>query len=240
MYFICSTRFTRLLYCLYFCLALSIADLIWVVWRGVSSSHKLYRPYGVAGFFPEIFILTMCIAWHLGYLLSLDSQPCPIWTRWGLAHFFALAVLWVPAMLIRGLPLIVLPLRIFSEDLWINMRNLMSASTRPCLDNLSQFFLLSPSCRQVALSIRPLFSDGVLVGSSWTRGSFLIQRACKFLRDCFAIAISVPASCFSDSRSCCALTQKVSWRNLPFSLTVFNFCWRLSSYSIEEERLRYR
>ena len=91
-----------------FDLVLSIAALIRFIWRGVSSLHKVYQPYGAPGFCPRIFTFSMCVVQQVGYYLSLDSQPCLIWTHRASAHFFALTVLWVSTLLLRGLPLIVL------------------------------------------------------------------------------------------------------------------------------------
>ena len=60
----------------------------WGWQQGSSSSHKVYSPSGAVGFSMLVFF-TRCIIQHLRYLLSLDSHPFPIWTPWGLAHFFA-------------------------------------------------------------------------------------------------------------------------------------------------------
>ena len=89
-----------------FCLALASTALPGVVWRGGSSSNNFYAPSGAARFCPRIFIFTRYIVQQLGHSLFLASYICPIWTPWGLANFCTLAVLWVFAMLLRGLPLI--------------------------------------------------------------------------------------------------------------------------------------
>ena len=52
-------------------------------WCGFSSC-KFYPPTGTAGSCPGLFILKICVFWHLGCLLSLSSQPYIIWTHWGL------------------------------------------------------------------------------------------------------------------------------------------------------------
>ena len=72
----------------WFDLALSSAALLRVGWWGRFSPHKVYLTSGMAEFWPKIFNFTRCVVRHLGYLLPLDYQPCPIWTPWGLARFF--------------------------------------------------------------------------------------------------------------------------------------------------------
>ena len=65
-------------------LALFSAALLGVGWRGGFSSYIFPNVSITVGFLPwGCFILQGII--HLGYLLTLNSQPCPIWTfTWGL------------------------------------------------------------------------------------------------------------------------------------------------------------
>ena len=53
-------------------------SLLEVGWQRGSSSHKIYPLSDAAGLCPGNFIFTRSIVQNLGYLISLDSQPCPI------------------------------------------------------------------------------------------------------------------------------------------------------------------
>ena len=69
------------------CLAFSSAAILGVVCQVVSSSHKVYPPYGAAVFYLLGGGVERCVVQHLGYLIFLDYRPCPIWKPWGLVWF---------------------------------------------------------------------------------------------------------------------------------------------------------
>ena len=206
-----------------FYLALSSLALIGVGWRGGSSYHKVYPPLWRGWLLPWAFIFTRFVVRQLGYSISLDSQPCLIWTPWGPARFWAIAFLGVPTLLLRGLPSIIPSFRRCRRGLRSGMRDSRSASAQPVLEDPFRFSWRYPSCCQVASSIWLLLAGGVLVGSSWYRGSLLIKGLQSFWRDCFAIASDVPGSRFPTSCYCRLLTKKLHWSNLPFSPTGFLF-----------------
>ena len=62
------------------CPEISSAELLGVGRWGGFSSHSYPDVSITAGFCPGIFRFTRCVVRHLGYLLVLASQPCPIWT----------------------------------------------------------------------------------------------------------------------------------------------------------------
>ena len=158
-----------------------------VGWQGGSSSHMFTLTSGAASSCPGIFGFTSCVVRHLGYSFSLDSQPFLVCTPWSLAHFCALSVLVFPALLLRGLLLIVSYLT-FSEGSPKWSEELEVSSTQPGLEDTSRFYWRSPSCLQVASSIWMLLTGRILVGSYWYRGSLLIKGLKLFserlLHDC--------------------------------------------------------
>ena len=126
--------------CIY-CLALTSVDLSGLVGEADYSPICLQSPLVhlalALGFF-----FTKYVVQNLEYPLSLNSQPCPIWKPWGLERFFTLAVLGVPALLLRGLPLMVSYL-MFSEGLQSGLRNLKIMLPRNLVWRIRTNFLSS-------------------------------------------------------------------------------------------------
>ena len=63
-----------------FGLALASAALLGVVGEAASPLVKFPAMTSTVGICPNWFIYSNKLFQHLGYLLALDYQPCPIWT----------------------------------------------------------------------------------------------------------------------------------------------------------------
>ena len=107
-----------------FDLVLASKALLWVGQQDNSSSNKVYLPSDAAGFWPKIFIFTRCVFLHLGYSLSLASQPYPIWKPWGSARCLCTRCIVGTNLLVRGLPSLFSSFWYFWRWLWNGMRKI--------------------------------------------------------------------------------------------------------------------
>ena len=87
----------------------------------------------------------------------------------------------------------------FWEGIRSGISNLRVMLLRELVLRICTDFWRYTSCFQVASSIGPLLAGRVLVGSSWYRGSLLINSLQIFQRDCFAIVSDIPGNHFPTS-----------------------------------------
>ena len=211
-----------------FCLTLGSVDLLGVGQQGRLSSRKIYPPSVEAGYCSGVFSLTRCILQQLGCLIYLDSQTSLIWTPWGLARFPALAVLWVSALLPRG---IIQLFHIWFLGLQSGMRNLMIIPALSDIEDTYLYYRRFLSFHWVSFSMWRILSGGVLgaILVPWfpsdKRGSGIFGGTISL------IVASLPTGLV------------VHWQR-RFHWVIFHsllrdlFLW--PSYSVEEVRFKYR
>ena len=91
----------------YFVLRFSVwPSWVWLA-RQIILPYVYNRPLACLTLAPRFLIFTRWVVWHLEYYISLDSHQYLICTPWDSARFCALAVLWVPALILRGIPSII-------------------------------------------------------------------------------------------------------------------------------------
>ena len=179
----------------------------------------------------EFLVFTRCVVRHLGYFLLLSSRPCPFQK---ISRGFR-SIIEVPfdcfifPMFSEGGPK-------WSDELEGSFRATWPWVFVPIFSAVS---LLSPGCLVHPNDIfRQRRSWGILLGTLVP--CFPSTRVSRFFGETdsqlhvISLGIAFPASW-----SCRPLTMKVSWRGyLPSLQKGFLFCCRLSSYSVEEEKLR--